>query len=262
MRLHPLAVLLCSLAAALQDPPPAARAAAPPPASKPRDDTAIRIDQSGFVLRAGAIDPQELVEATAKFLGRNILWAASERGQGRGEPFDLQKDLALDARGCEEVVSKLLYSRGFVIMPLHADKGLFEVVSMNGSRAREVMGAAIARTPEEILRQPDLKMVVYTQLELQHIDANYAANSLRPFFAQTAANQPTMVIGTAGSTSTLLLSGFQDQVAQALRLVRVCDRPETRPQQVQIEQRLAAIEQQLQALQALRPARPAATDGK
>jgi hypothetical protein len=35
-----------------------------------------------------------------------------------------------------------------------------------------------------------------------------------------------MMIGNAGSASSLLLSGMQDQVAQAIRMIRLCDLPQ------------------------------------
>jgi hypothetical protein len=84
----------------------------------------IRTDRSGLVLPAGAIDADELVDAVARFLGRSIAWTAAEHGKAPIEPFVLQKELALDAPGCEEVLSQLLWSRGFALVPLHADKGL------------------------------------------------------------------------------------------------------------------------------------------
>jgi len=206
----------------------------------------IRTDKSGLVLPAGAIDPDELVDAVARFLGRSIVWTAAEHGKTPVEPFVMQKELALDAPGCEELLSQLVWSRGFALVPLHADKGVYEILLQGGPRQRDIAANASARTPDEVLRQPSLRMYVWTQIRIEHLEAN-AINNLHVLFGQSQGNgSPQMVIASLGST--LLLAGMQDQIAQMLRMVKASDRPPEQPRRTELELRVAALEKSLQEL--------------
>jgi hypothetical protein len=202
-----------------------AQEARPPAAHVSAPGSAIRIGKDGFVLPAGDIEIRDLIDASARFLQRNILYRQEELAQAH-PPLSFQKELALDAIGCEEVLCQLLYVRGLALLTLDADRGLYEVVSMQGPRAREVMLNVQRRTPEEVLRRPNLKQPVLTAVQLQHINANIATNALRPFFAHASGQMGGGIsFGTAGGNRSLLICGFQDQVASAVRLLQSCDVP-------------------------------------
>jgi hypothetical protein len=79
-------------------------------------------------------------------------------------------------------------------------------------------------TPEEVVQKERLKVVVSTVILLKHIDANTAVPQLRPFFAASGGAGPA--IGSAGNPQSLLLTGFADQVAGVVRLLRAVDLPE------------------------------------
>jgi len=240
-------VLLGSLALAqdpAQSPAQSPSTGAPDRPARAPESGHIRADRSGLVLPAGAIDADELVDAVARFLGRSILWTAMEHGKAPVEPFVLQKELALDALGSEEVLSQMLWSRGFALVPLHADKGLYEILMQGGTRQRDIFANPIARTPEEILRQPALKLFVSTMFRPEHLDPASIQN-LHILLAQASNNgQPVAVyVGR-----TLLLSGMQDQLALALRILKTCDHPEEQPRRTELEARVAAIEKSVQEL--------------
>jgi hypothetical protein len=248
LRAFPLCLLLCwtpSLCA--QD---AAPRAAPPAAR-------IRIDQRGFVLPAGAVAFEELIRSAAEFLRRNILFDPREleAAQVASLPFVFQRELALDALGCEDVLSQLLSMRGFALMAVDADKGLYEVVLLGGQRGRELGNHALIRTPAEILRQPRLRVFVTTELPLEHLDPQHAANAMRQFFSPHVGRPESggVHFGTSGSSPTLLISGFQDQVARAILLLQGCDvaAPElpvaVTARVAQLERSLAAVQEQLEA---------------
>jgi uncharacterized coiled-coil protein SlyX len=124
------------------------------------------------------------------------------------------------------VLYSLLYQKGFVVLPLNADKQIFEVVSMSGPRGREVMTRAPWRTPDEIMKRPSFKEYVVTTLPLQNINATIATNALRPFFAANGQSSAGLVIGNVGSNTAMLLQGFRDQIAAAIRILRECDTPQ------------------------------------
>jgi hypothetical protein len=267
-----------AILAALSLPPltlAAQQRGARPPAAQPAAEGAptlstIRTGKDGFVLPEGTIDLADLIDSAARYLQRNIFYAPQELAQApSGTTIVLQRELALDAIGCEEVLGELLYMRGFALLTVNADKNLYEVVFLFGQRAREVTLSAQRRTVDEILKRPRLKQPVITEIQLQHINASVATNALRPFFANQAGpsqNGLGLTFGTAGSNMTLLVSGFQDQVAQLIRLVQACDVPQKDvgpgegPGQVgvDLDQRLKRIEARLDKIEA----GPAPHDGK
>ena len=66
---------------------------------------------------------------------------------------------------------------------------------------------------------------VITTVKLEHINAQLANNALRPFFAGSRGAN-SIQIGTVGNQQSLIVQGFQDQVAQALRVIQLADTPQ------------------------------------
>jgi len=114
-----------------------------------------------------------------------------------------------------------------MLVTLDSHKSLYEVIWLQGQRGREIMNYAVHRSPEEILRRPNLKVPVTTEVELEHINAQMASNSLRPFLAQTSNHHGGFMVttGTPGSNATLMLSGPQHRVAAVVRILRKADKP-------------------------------------
>jgi type II secretory pathway component GspD/PulD (secretin) len=180
-----------------------------------------------FVLEAGEVQLPALVDRCATYLGRNVLMNAAEMQSSgpAGLAVRLQHKVETDPNGCEELLTSMLYRAGFALVQLDSGS-MFEVVSMNGPRGREVLSRAQHRTIEQVLARPNLKVAVTVTVPLQHINATIATNALRPFFASSGApSGGSLTIGNVGNNSSMLLSGYQDQVAQAIRLVRECDVP-------------------------------------
>ena len=103
-------------------------------------------------------------------------------------------------------------------------------------------------TPEEVLRRPNLKMVVVTVVPLEHTQVQVATNSLRPFFASGGQPGATLTIGNVGSNRAMLLQGFASQVAAAIRLLRLADVP---PKEVNrsLEDRVDELEERISELE-------------
>jgi hypothetical protein len=264
MKLPALAFVLPALLAATvaqNDPRPAERA----PAAK-----------APFVFEPGVVELRTLLERCGTYLQRNILADEVELAIGPGKPrakpaaaaaaeapsgpfVELQLPVVTDAAGCEELLTGLLWTRGLVLVPLDEAKGVYEVLSMNGPRAREINLRAPQRTVQQVLARPTLRQYVTVVVELRHTNATIANNALRPFFAMAGNNNAALNIGNVGNTTSLLLSGPQDLVASALQLVQAADvpqPPESRPdlvqrldalarQNEQLAQRVAALEEKL-----------------
>ncbi|MBL8728954.1 MAG: hypothetical protein JNM25_11025 [Planctomycetes bacterium] len=224
---------------------PALAAQDKPPAAKP------------FVLEAGEIKLTEFVDRCAGYLQWNVLSNAPELASCPMQEIRTQNRIEVDHDGCVELLSSMLARGNFVLTVLDEDKHLYEIIAANGPRNREIVNRAVRRTPEEILARPTLRMPVTTVLELKHTNSTIAVNALRPFFASAgSAGSPSLTIGNMGNTSTVMLSGLQDQVATAIGMVRTGDVP--MPAEAEtgdlgrieaIERRLAVIEKRLKALE-------------
>jgi hypothetical protein len=205
-----------------------------------------------FAIEAGELKLGDLIDRAADYLKRNILVTEQEMMQaGQGSNvFKLQQPISTDRDGCEELLTTLLSTRGFAVVPLDEQKGVYEVISMNGPRSREIFSRAAQRTPEQILARPNLKMPVVTVVPLKHVNGTIATNALRPFFASTGAAQGggSLTLGNVGNNSSILLSGLQDQVANAIRMLQIADIPGA-PEVAGAAERMEALSQRVAALE-------------
>ncbi|MEO6597335.1 MAG: hypothetical protein ABIP94_21540 [Planctomycetota bacterium] len=207
-----------------------------------------------FVLDPGETKLTDLIDRSAAFLGWNILTNAQEMaGGGPGSlTVQLQNKMTTDATGCEEVLSNMLYRSGFALTTLDESKKLYEVISMFGPRNREVSLRALTRTADQVMARPNLKVAVTVVMALEHTNAMIATNALRPFFAQTgvSAGGASLTLGNVGNNSSILLSGMQDQVAAAIRLVKTCDvAPPAEQAPASLADRVEATERRLDAIE-------------
>lgn len=202
---------------------------------------------TGFVLEAGEHELGNIIDKAAKFLGRNLLYTPQELTIANAGPITLQKRLVLDARGCEEVVSQLAYSRGIVMTPVDANRGVWEFVATQGRRRGLIQQRTLSLTTEEVLRRPQLCVRTTTTLQLQHVSANFVHN-LRAQFSQNNTMPPYLtMLGQRG----VVISGFMQDVATMVKAIRESDRKDniTAPNNWHTwRQRLPAVEKQLPSI--------------
>lgn len=180
---------------------------------------AIRADATTLVVPAGTHQLKDLVDAVAQFLAINISIDNQELRIARRTTIELQNPLALDRTGAEEAMSEFAYQCDFLMTPRDPGKGLFELVSMTGPRARSALTDAPSRTPEQILARASLKQPVTTSVKLETLNAVIAVNMLRPFLASRGANAAGVTLG-ASDPQTIVMTGIQSDVAQAIELLR------------------------------------------
>ena len=201
---------------------------------------------TGFVLKEGDHDIEDLVDRAARFLGRNILLAPAELQANTDRTVVLQKAMELDATGCEDIVSQLLYSKGFLIQALDEKKGLYEVLSLQSSRAAMYL-RPVPRSAEEILSRPEWVELVLVTLEFVHAYAQYMYQSLSPFYAQGGRDLGSITMAPVHS-SAMTVMGLRPKVAAAIRQLRAADKAAEKQneplyQQIQnLQQRVAALE--------------------
>ncbi|HZN37503.1 MAG TPA: hypothetical protein VFD82_01800 [Planctomycetota bacterium] len=252
--------MLLAAAPAAQE--PEAKPAGAPTVVRPTQPATVTLGQP-FSLPPGDHDLVDLVEKAATILGRNLLWQEGERQIAKGGQsltVTLNNPVKLTPTQFEELLANLLYSRGFAIVPVDAEKGFHEVLCLYGARGREVMNRATWRTPEEVMARPNHCEFVLTSVRLKHINATICTNALRPFFAVSGGNNiGQLVIGNVGNQEAMVLAGFTDQLCAALRLIRECDQPQTQPPDLnmpgapnpypQIQAQIKALQDQVAELQ-------------
>lgn len=258
----PSLALAAALAAA-----PLAHAQEPRPATTTTAPTS-KHDKAPFVFEAGDIGLDQLITRCASYLQRNILFEEGDlmRQGGSGRKprggaaaaeqapqmltVSLQQPVVTDRDGCEDLLSGFLWSFGLTIVPIDEGKGVYEVISLTGQRAREVSMRAVQRTPAQVLARPTQRQWVTVVYTLQHTNAMIATNALRPFFAGNGGSGgQSLVLGNLGNSAAIVLTGPQDQVASALTLLQrgdVAESPEAVPE---LAARVEALAKQNEALQ-------------
>lgn len=181
---------------------------------------AITATKDGLVLPAGEFTVVELIEATASFLCRNYLYDLGDVSHRGG--FALQRTIALDAPGSEELLCALLSTRDLAAVPLDELRGIYQIVALDGNP--RVLDVLPWRTPDEILRRPRLRDPVVTAFEVQHVDARHLAQAFRQQTMLQARAGPPLFAAFAPDEHLLLLRGYRDQLAQAILLVRQLER--------------------------------------
>lgn len=176
----------------------------------------ITATKDGLVLPAGEFTVVELIEATAAFLCRNYLYDQGDVSRRGG--FALQRAIALDAPGSEELLCALLATRNLAALPLDELRGVYQVVALDADP--RLLAVLPWRTPEEILRRPRLRDPVVTAFEVRHVDARQLAQAFRQHALQQPGSPPPLFTAFAADEHLLLLRGYRDQLAQAIQLVQ------------------------------------------
>lgn len=189
--------------------------------SQEEEGGGVAASPQAFVLEVGNHELQDMVGHAAAYLDYNILLNEHEM-QGSAS-IRITHRTEVDRKGCWELLGSLLYHKGFAIIPLDRSKGLYEVISMQGPRSREVMGGAQFVPAGEVEAYANLKAIpIMTSVSLQHTNATVANNALRPFFA-SAGGVSGLTLGNVGNNRDMLLVGFGPQVAAACRLLKLVD---------------------------------------
>lgn len=227
-----------------QSPAVALAPAAAAPATRPA---------TTFVLEAGEIKLTDLIDRAAAFLQWNILVNPMELQTAAPSTttLRLQRRVEIDQQGCQELLARLLSSAGFFLTVLDETRQLYEVVNGSGPRNREIYHRSTHRTPEEVLAHPNLCMGVITVVQLRYTNATIAQNSLRPFFASTGSPSggSSITIGGVGNNSSILLSGMQDQVANAIRLLRTVDVEPPKELDISLAQKVEMLQERVAKLE-------------
>jgi len=130
-------------------------------------------------------------------------------------------------------VQTILYIKGFAcVLRDLKDSEVVQVVGMNGPGRAEITNAAKLVKPEEVpLYANQTGVQILTSVSLEHVNAQNAQNSLRPFFAPQASTAGGLIFGTVGNNRAFLLQGYGPQVNAAYQLLKLVDIPAEAPDQ-------------------------------
>lgn len=204
-----------------------------------------------LVLEPGTYTVKDLIDRSARFLGRNYIYSARDVENVPSPQVNLQERLELGRDDCEEVIGKLLFAKHLVMLPLDPDRGIYEWVFLQGSKGAEVRRRPVVRTPEQVLAGGPETWIV-TVYPLEHLDPREAGGMLR---AIMSGPTDSFYATTSPLGRSLVISGFRQQVAAFLRILQATDRPDARTTgqafarwKSSLEDRLKALEQQVAAL--------------
>lgn len=183
---------------------------------------AVVATKEGLVLPAGDFTVADLIAAVSGYLCRNYLFEPDVVDKVPG--FTLQRSIALDALGSEEMLYSLLAARGLAALPIDELRGVFQILALAPDRRTLPVTNVPWRTPDEILRRPRLRELVMTAVALQHADAQQLMAALRTQFSLQGMWQPGVPTASASGPNTLLLHGYRDQIAPLLLIVQQIDK--------------------------------------
>lgn len=184
-------------------------------------------DAPPFVFTAGEVPVADLIARCGEYLKWNILVSPQELQYVHPPAVvALDRDIKTDRDGCADLLSSLLWSKGFGLTPLDESKGVYEVICLSGARARAFTSRTAHRTAEQVRARPNSYFCVTVVAPLQHTNATIATNALRPFFASTGgALGASLTLGNVGNNSAMVICGPQNSVVAALDMLRTVDVP-------------------------------------
>ena len=211
----------------------------------------IVTSKRGLTLPAGAFTIGEMIDAVAHYLCRNYVYDPNIINQC--EPLVLQRALALDALGSEEVLYALLSARNLVALPLDELRGVFQVVPFDPMHGSHPMATIPWRRQQDLQLRPHFREMVMTSLTLKHLDGEQVANALRNHFSMLRTFQPGAPIVTFLGNRALVLHGYADQLAQVVQALSELDRmaapfKESAPSDAMLLLRLEVLEREVRDL--------------
>jgi len=212
----------------------------------------------GLTLPAGEFTIGEMIDAVASYLCRNYLYDPTVINQR--EPLVLQRALALDALGSEEVLYALLASRNLAALPLDEVRGVFQIVPLDSTHGAHPMATIPWRRAQDLVLRPHFREIVMTAMTLKHLDAPQVANALRNHFSMLRTWQPGAPMVTFLGDRSIVLHGYADQLTQVIQALSELDHMaapvkaparDAIPDHAALLQRLDALEREVRELRQL-----------
>lgn len=226
--------LACATAfplAAQNEQPPGAR----PEPSGPTDrqestapEMRISIDKDKVVLsvdESDGIGIQDFVRLASTITGKRFSY---------GQDLTMQSDPHVRFVGIVKIprddyfgfFQTMMLQKGFACSTRgEGDSEIVELVSLNGPKRSDLAANARYVASDEIENIADQAgTMIITTIELEHLRANQAVTTLRPFVSRSS--QQALSFGSTGSERKLIVQGLVPMVRSVINLVRKLDRPD------------------------------------
>ncbi|MFN9332743.1 MAG: secretin N-terminal domain-containing protein [Planctomycetota bacterium] len=127
----------------------------------------------------------------------------------------------------------MLYIKSLALVPRgEGDLELLEIVSMGGTRGREVTaGARYVPLDDIATYRYQAGVPILTTYQLKHINAQVVTTALRPFYAAAGSPQGggTLNVNPIGNSSAMLMQGYGPQVYALVEILKLVDVPTEQP---------------------------------
>ena len=202
-----------------------------------------------LTLESGSHTAQSLIDRSAVFLGRNHIFSESVLDNNRSQ-ISLQNKLVLDQSDCESAISQLLFSMGYVQIPMQPELGIWKVIATQGPERNLIADYAVKMDVDKVLAMRNTKICVSCPIPIGRGNVNAIVTALRPL-VQGQGN-PSMV--TSPDPNTIIVKGYANVVANAIEIVKKSEqastaqrterRPDSKTQRAlrKIHKRLAKLE--------------------
>jgi hypothetical protein len=178
------------------------------------------VQHPNLVVQSGEHKLGDLIDQAARYLKRNYLFSDKENP---GASFKLQESVVLNLKTCDEFISQIAFSKGYVMSPINHALGVYEFIYLQGHDRSRIPTSATAMTPKEVKAKSRHYIAVKTSITLKHLNADPITATMRSFFASRARNESLTF--AAMTDRTILIAGFAPQVAHAIQLLEAADLP-------------------------------------
>jgi len=207
---------------------------AQPVAKKPAEKKDDNAETISFSMKKDGMELPEFIEWAQEVTGKRFTFNRQELMAGHSGSkvnfigsYNLRRDSFRD--DFFSFVQTMLYIKGFAIIPRgEGDRELLQIVMMTGTRGREIAASSRYVAIEDLEKyRHQAGVPILTAAPLKYINAQFANNALRPFFASTGGTNrgSSLTIGNVGNKSSLLLQGFGPQVYAAVQMLKLADKP-------------------------------------
>jgi len=190
------------------------------PCPTPRADEPVA--QREFVIEAGTHDLRALLDRSAKFLNRNYIYSEADFELSPPTPVTLQTKVQINESKVEALLSQLAFTHEFIMIPLNAQQGLYEWVSLRGPRSSHVSSYANELSPDEVVKSRDRCMWVSTTYQLPEAYEISLQKQIRAYVHNLKIGpMPNLTVGAAGRS--LVITGLSHEAASLIEVIRMIE---------------------------------------
>jgi general secretion pathway protein D len=181
----------------------------------------------------------DFIKLAERITGRRFTFTATDFANTEANAINWIGTVQLQREEFYGFFQTMLYIKGFSCVPRgEGNTEIVELVNSAGPRRNEIQASARYVALEELETLKNQTGVqILTSVPLKALNAQNAANSLRPFFAASSSNN--VIPGSVGDNRALILQGYAPQIYGLVQLLKIMD---VAPEEPDIITRVMPIE--------------------